>query len=96
MRFARSRENKHFYLLLFASNFLLPTEAKLVQHIFALFHFQKFFVFLSETILQEAAQIINSRSLASGSWAESRLLCPEDLMVDKAGAGVPVVHFKTG
>jgi hypothetical protein len=32
-----------FLLLLFASNFSLPTKAKLIQRIFALFRFRKFF-----------------------------------------------------
>jgi hypothetical protein len=39
-------------------------------------------------ILQEAAQIINSRPLACNPWAEGRPLCPGDLMLGKAGAGV--------
>jgi hypothetical protein len=39
MRFARSSEKIFFFLLLFASNFSLPTKAKLRQHIFALFRF---------------------------------------------------------
>jgi hypothetical protein len=32
------------------------------------------------TILQEAVQIINSRPLACNPWAETKPLCPEDLM----------------
>jgi hypothetical protein len=35
------------------------------------------------TILQEAVQIINSRPLTSGPWAESKPLYPEDLMLGK-------------
>jgi hypothetical protein len=44
MGFARSREKKNFrfFSLLFASNFSLPTKAKLIEHIFALFRFQIF------------------------------------------------------
>ncbi len=49
MRSARSREKKHFFRffsLHFASNFSLPTKAKLIERIFALLRFQKFFVSL--------------------------------------------------
>jgi hypothetical protein len=49
MRFARSREKKQFFCffsLLFASNFSLPTKAKLTVRIFALFRLQNFFVSL--------------------------------------------------
>jgi hypothetical protein len=46
MRFARSREIYFFFSLLFASNFSLPIKAKLIERIFALFRFQKFFVSL--------------------------------------------------
>ncbi len=48
------------------------------------------------TILQEAAQIINSRLWTGGLWAEGNPLSPEDLMLGKAGAGIPAVHFETG
>jgi hypothetical protein len=48
------------------------------------------------TILQDAAQIINSRPLACNPWAETQPLCPEDLMLGRARAGTPVVHFETG
>ncbi len=36
------------------------------------------------TILQEAAQVINSRPLACNPWAEGKPLCPEDLMLGRA------------
>ncbi len=44
MRFARSRK-KLFFSVLFASNFSLPTNAKLIERIFALFrsHNKRFF-----------------------------------------------------
>ncbi len=45
------------------------------------------------TILQEAARVVNSRPLACNPWAESRPLCPEDLMLGRAGPGLPVVPF---
>jgi hypothetical protein len=48
------------------------------------------------TILQEAAQIVNSRPLAAGPWAEKEPLCPEDLMLEKPGTGIPSVGFETG
>jgi hypothetical protein len=35
------------------------------------------------TILQEAAQVVNSRPLATGSWVEGDPLCPKDLMMEK-------------
>ncbi len=37
---------KFFFSLLFASNFLLPIKAKLIERIFALFRFQKLYVLL--------------------------------------------------
>jgi hypothetical protein len=49
IRFARSREKRiffRFFSLHFASNFSLPTKAKLIERIFALFRFQTFFVSL--------------------------------------------------
>ncbi len=50
MRFARSREKNKFFFrffsLLFASNFSLPTKAKLIVLFFALFRLQKYFVSL--------------------------------------------------
>ncbi len=48
------------------------------------------------TILQEAAQIVNSRPLAVGSWVEGDPLCPEDLMLSTARARMPTVQFETG
>jgi hypothetical protein len=50
----------------------------------------------TSTIFQEAAHIVNSRQLATGSWAEGNPLCPEDLMVGKARAGMPTAQFETG
>jgi hypothetical protein len=48
------------------------------------------------TILQEAAQVVNSRPLACNPWAEGRPLCPEDLMPGRARSGQPVVPLETG
>jgi hypothetical protein len=47
-------------------------------------------------ILLEAAQVVNSRPLTTGSWAEGDPLSPEDLMVGKARAGMQTVRFETG
>jgi hypothetical protein len=46
--------------------------------------------------LAGGAQIINSRALTRGSWADSKPLSPEDLMLGKAKVGAPAVLFKTG
>ncbi len=48
------------------------------------------------TILQEGAQIINSRPLMGGPWAEGDPLSPEDLMLGRAKVGIPAVHLETG
>jgi hypothetical protein len=48
------------------------------------------------TILQEAAQAVNSRTLAIGSWVEGNPLCPEDLVIGKARAGMPTAQLETG
>ncbi len=40
--------------------------------------------------------MINSRPLACNQWAESRPLCPEDLMLGWARSGQPVVNLETG
>jgi hypothetical protein len=48
------------------------------------------------TILQEAAQVINSRPLARNLWAEGRPLCPEDLMLGRARPGQPTVNLEAG
>ncbi len=48
------------------------------------------------TILQEAAQVINSRPLACNPWAESRPPCPEDLTLGRARPGQPAVTLETG
>ncbi len=45
------------------------------------------------TILQEAAQIVNSRPLTVDPWAVGDPLCPEDLMMEKARTGMPVALF---
>ncbi len=47
-------------------------------------------------VLQEAAQVVNSRPLTARPWAERDLLCPEDLMRDRARAGMPVAQFEMG
>jgi hypothetical protein len=47
-------------------------------------------------ILQEAAQIINSRPLTGGPWAESNPLSPKDLILGRARTGILAVHFETG
>ncbi len=48
------------------------------------------------TILQQAVRIVNSRPLAIGLWSEGDPLSPEDLMMGRAGKGMPVVHFEMG
>jgi hypothetical protein len=48
------------------------------------------------TILQEAVQVVNSRPLATGSWAEGAPLCPKDLMMERTRVGMPTIQFKTG
>jgi hypothetical protein len=48
------------------------------------------------TILQDAAQVVNNRSLAASPWDEKEPLCPEDLMLVRAGVGIPSVSFKAG
>jgi hypothetical protein len=48
------------------------------------------------TILQEAVQVVNSRPLATGSWAEGTSLCPKDLMMERTRVGMPTVQFETG
>ncbi len=45
---------------------------------------------------QKAAQVVNSRLLTAGSWAEGNPLCPEELMMGKARTGMPVSQFETG
>jgi hypothetical protein len=47
------------------------------------------------TILQEATQVVNSRPLTAGPWAEGDPLCPEDLMMGKARTGMPAAQFET-
>ncbi len=48
------------------------------------------------TVLQEAAQVVNSHPLTAGPWAERDSLCPEDVMLGRARTGMPVAHFETG
>jgi hypothetical protein len=48
------------------------------------------------TILQEAAQVINSRPLARNPWPEGGPLCPEDLMLGRARPGQPAVNLEAG
>jgi hypothetical protein len=48
------------------------------------------------TILQEAAQVINSRPLSRNPWPEGEPLCPQDLMLGRAPPGQPEVKFETG
>ncbi len=48
------------------------------------------------TILQEAMQVVNSRPLTAGLWAERDPLCPEDLMLSRTRAVMPTARFKTG
>ncbi len=47
-------------------------------------------------ILQETTQVVNSRPLMAGSWAEGDPLRSEDLMKGKARAGMPMAQFETG
>jgi hypothetical protein len=48
------------------------------------------------TIVQEAAQVVNSRKLTAGPWADGDPLCPEDLMIGQARMGMPTAKFETG
>jgi hypothetical protein len=48
------------------------------------------------TILQEAAQVINSRPLGRNPWPEGEPLCPQDLMLGRARPGQPAVNLETG
>ncbi len=48
------------------------------------------------TILQEAAQVINSRPLGHNPRPEGQPLCPQDLMLGRARPGQPEVKFETG
>jgi hypothetical protein len=45
---------------------------------------------------QEATQVVNSRPLTAGPWAEGNPLSPEDLMMGKVRAGMPIAQFETG
>jgi hypothetical protein len=47
------------------------------------------------TILQEAAQIVNSCYIVAGPWAEKEPLCPENLMLGRAVTGIPSVSLET-
>jgi hypothetical protein len=47
------------------------------------------------TILQEAAQVINSRPLGRNPWPEGEPLCPQDLMLGRARPGQPAIKFET-
>jgi hypothetical protein len=47
----------------------------------------------TRTILQETAQIVNSRPLAVGSWAKGDPRCPEDLMMGRARAAMPAAQL---
>ncbi len=64
MRFARPREKNNFFSLLFASNFALPTKAKLIVLFFALFRLQKYFVSLPIFSFRFKAKL-NKRFFAS-------------------------------
>jgi hypothetical protein len=48
------------------------------------------------TILQEAAQIVNSSPLVVSSWAEKEPLYQEDLVLRRARTGIPSACFETG
>jgi hypothetical protein len=48
------------------------------------------------TILQEAAQVINSKPLGCNPWPEGEPLCPQDLMLRRARPGQPAVKLETG
>jgi hypothetical protein len=48
------------------------------------------------TILQEAAQVINSRPLGCNPWPEGEPLCPQELMLGRARPGQPAVKLETG
>jgi hypothetical protein len=40
------------------------------------------------------ARVVNSRPLAYNPWAESKPLCPEDVVLGRARPGLPVVPFE--
>jgi hypothetical protein len=46
-------------------------------------------------ILQEVVQIVKSCPPAASPWAEKEALCPEDLLLGRAGNGIPAC-FKMG
>jgi hypothetical protein len=48
------------------------------------------------TILQEAAQVINSRPLGHNPRPEGEPLCVQDLMLGRAHPGQPEIKFETG
>jgi hypothetical protein len=48
------------------------------------------------TILQEAAQVVKSRPLTAGPWAEEDPLCPEDLMLGRTRAWMLTARFEMG
>ncbi len=66
------------------------------KQIWRSFEGKRYFHEETVTILQEAAQVVNSRPLACNPWAESRPLCPEDLMLGRARPGQPVMPPETG
>ncbi len=68
----------------------------LKKKVFRSFKIKKYIHKDTCTILREAAQIVNSRPLAAGPWAEKEPICPEDLMRGRAGTGILSVSFKTG
>jgi hypothetical protein len=59
MRFARSRETKTFLFASFRFKFFASDRSEISTAYFRFVSLSKIFRFLSETILQEAAQIIN-------------------------------------
>jgi hypothetical protein len=54
------------------------------KQIWRSFEGKKYSLKETTTILQEAAEVVNSRLLACNPWAEGRPLCPEDLMLGRA------------
>jgi hypothetical protein len=48
------------------------------------------------TILQEAAQTVNSYPLMASPWAEKEPFSPEGLMLRRATVGLPTDKFETG
>lgn len=48
------------------------------------------------TLLQEAAQVVSSRPITGGLWAEGEPHSPEHFMHERATTRIPSAKFETG